>query len=127
MPAVRLLNSALMPIPGVYVLRSLTPEEFGDAVARADACGRLISYIGYPQTADIVSDLASLSGFAAQERVDIPVSREQTPVNDSDELLIARLRYRVGDPHSKGQAVDCHDFEYFRATYRAIEAQEFRP
>lgn len=40
----RLLNSAMMPAAGVYTLRQLTPEEFGDQVASAHAAGKLDSY-----------------------------------------------------------------------------------
>lgn len=105
----RLMNSAMMPAPGNYRLREVDVTEFAQAVNRAQAAGALESYVGYPQTADLI---ARLSG------VPILVSREQTPVFDGDVLLICRLRYRVADPKTKGEPV-AEDFQYFICEYSA--------
>lgn len=105
----RLMNSAMMPRPGRYDYRTLSPQEFGRLVQDAHKAGSLISYIGYEQTARLIERLAG---------VPIPISREQTPVEDGDILLIAKLRYRVADPRSKGDPV-VEDFEFGAASYAA--------
>lgn len=103
---IRLMNSAVMPAEGTYRLRRLTPEAFGRVVRDAHESGVLRSYVGYPQTADMIACLAG---------VPIPVSRDSTQV-EPDVLLIARLRYRV-DPGSKGAPVDAGSFEFFACHY----------
>jgi hypothetical protein len=106
----RLMNSAMMPDFGGYEYRQLTPDEFGRVVAAAHAANTLRAYIGYEQTAQLVERLSG---------VPIPVSREQTPVEDGDVLLIAKLAYRLGDPKAKGQPV-AEDFVFGLATYRRV-------
>lgn len=108
---VRLMNSAMMPAPGTYVLRRLTQNEFATLVGAAYDAACLVSYIGYQQTADMISELA---------RVPIAVSRDMTPVATGDTLLICKLRYRVADPTRKGEQVP-EDFEFFEASYEKEE------
>ena len=99
---VRLLNSAMMPRHGWYDYRPCQSDTFVTAVKNAHAAGALRSYIGYEQTAKMIEDMTG---------VPIPVSREQTPVNVGDMLLICKLAYRVGDPKTKGQPMPA-DFEF---------------
>jgi len=106
----RLMNSAMMPAEGVYTLKELGMREFADKVSQADAFGELKSYIGYPQTADMI---AAMSG------VPIDVCRDETSIDDGDVLLIARLAYRVADPKTKGQPVPEH-FKFYSAEYRSL-------
>lgn len=103
----RLLNSAMMPAFGRYDYAELSPEAFANEVWAAYHSERLISYIGYQQTADLISQLAGMP---------IAVSREQTELEDGDVLLIARLRYRVADPKTKGEPVP-EDFIFGIAYY----------
>lgn len=103
-----LLNSAMMPAPGNYRLRELSAGEFGAAVKAAHDGGTLVSYIGYPQTADLISSVAG---------VPVPLNRAETDVADGDVLLIARLKYRVGDPATKGAPVDAGAFAFYRCEF----------
>ena len=83
-----LLNAAIMTTPGVYEYRLLTPDE-----ARAWAqAGEFRSFVGYPKLARL------LEVFFNRE---VPLSRERIEYRPGDEALVARLRYRVGDPSSK--------------------------
>jgi hypothetical protein len=99
----------MMPAFGRYDYAGLTAEQFASAVRDAHICGTLVSYVGYQQTADMISRLAG---------VPIPVSREQTDLQDGDILLIARLRYRMQNPATKGDLVP-EDFSFGVAEYLA--------
>ena len=105
---IHLMNSAMMPSDGHYFLYQISPRQFATAVANAHHEGHLKSYIGYEQTASMISDLSG---------VPVEVNREQTVLETGDEMLIARLRYRVANPGTKGQPVP-EDFEFFRCLYR---------
>jgi len=109
-----LLNSAMMPDEGVYVLRRVSRGEFAKLVADAYRRGDLRSYIGYPETAQHIE---RVSGAPIQ------VNRAPTKLADQATILICKLAYRVADPGVKGklQPTD-EDYEYFVAKYnRATE------
>ena len=113
---VRLLNAAVMPVEGTYILRRLTPEAFERRLSDAFETGELHSSIGYPECQRM---LAGLTGIT------VPLSRESTPVNDGDTLLICRLRYRVGNPALKSKVVaTVDDYEFFVAAYSAEVASD---
>ena len=67
------------------------------------------SYIGYPQNVEFLRS----AGVTAP----IPISREQTALEDGDTLLVMRLRYRVTGGSTKGQPVRPEDFEFFEVSY----------
>jgi hypothetical protein len=101
----RLLNAAVMPRPGRYDLQPLAPQQFAQRVRAL----RPVSYIGYPAAAAMLESLCGLP---------VPVCRESTPVEDGDILLVARLRYRVGNPAAKGHVVaGVDDYEFFECLY----------
>ena len=110
---IRLMNSAMMPAEGSYILGRISTHEFADRVQLAAAVGTLRSYIGYQQTAEQVRALTG---------VEIPVSREQTMLEDGDEMLIVKLAYRVQDPALKGQGVSADAFEFFHAVYTSPDS-----
>lgn len=102
----KLMNSAMMPQPGRYMLQKISVGLFAQILS--DANGDFESYIGYPQTAEHISCLAG---------VIVPVSREPTRLADGDEILVCKLAYRVADPSTKGQPVP-EEFEYFLVRYQ---------
>jgi len=109
-----LLNSAMMPAEGVYRLRRISRDEFGQLVADAYQRGDLRSYIGYPETAQHIERVSG---------VPIQVNRAPTRLPEQALILICKLAYRVADPGMKGklQPTD-EDYEYFVAKYnRATE------
>lgn len=99
----KLLNSAMMPSLDFDYLRApgrVTAQEFAQILRSAP----FESFIGYPETARILSDLSG---------VEIPISRAQTTVEPGDKLLFARLKYRLADPAQKGQTRHTvEDFEF---------------
>jgi hypothetical protein len=104
-----LLNSAMMPDEGLYVLRRVSRELFGELVADAHRCSNLQSYIGYPETAQHIEKISG---------VPIPVNRAATQLPDQALLAVCKLKYRVSDPTIKGQfRPGDEDYEYFVATY----------
>ena len=109
MTATILLNSAMMPDEGLYILRRVSREFFGELIADAHRRGELQSFVGYPETAQHIERIA---------RVPIPISRAATQLPDQCLIAICKLKYRVADPSTKGkiQPGD-EDYEYFIATY----------
>jgi STIV B116-like len=104
---IRLLNAAVMPVPGTYRLAPMTPEQFAAALR----AGGWTSYVGYPEASRLLEELSG---------VPIPLNRGSTPVDDGDTLLIARLRYRVGNPATKGQfKAEIADYEFFKCEFSA--------
>ena len=104
-----LLNSAMMPDEGLYILRRVSREFFGELVADAHRRGELRSYIGYAETAQHIEKISG---------VPIPVNRASTQLPDQALIAVCKLKYRVADPSTKGkiQPGD-EDYEYFVATY----------
>ena len=112
-----LLNSAMMPDEGVYVLRRVSRGEFAKLVADAYRRGNLRSYIGYPETAQHIERVSG---------VPIQVNRAPTRLPDQALILICKLAYRVADPSAKGKLnPNDSDYEYYVATYnRDTELRE---
>jgi len=102
---IKLMNSAMMPVCGIYTLRQMSRNAFVTYLRDNE----FESYIGYPDTARLIEEI---SGVA------IPVSRAQTTLEDGDVMLIAKLKYRVNNPHQKGRFTpSMDDFEFFHAMY----------
>lgn len=105
-----LLNSPVMATEGHYCLRRVSAQRFAHELR----AGPFKSYVGYAETARILSELAD---------VKVPVSRAQTVLQDGDVMLIARLKYRVAEPGAKRQGSapwepkTIDDFEFFIASY----------
>ena len=105
---VHLLNSAMMPAAdGMYRSYKMTQEAFIDHAREANAQGNLVSYIGYKSTAEMLSKLL---GFTVRE------NREETIIDDGDTLLVARIKYRLGQ-HPKPDAQPSLDDLEFRIVY----------
>jgi len=107
---VHLLNAAVMPAAtGIYTSSTITKEAFANEVKAAMNTKCLVSYIGYPETAKLLTELCG---------VEIPINRTETILKDRDIILIAKLIYRVKQPGQKGQvAPTLDDFEFRKVTY----------
>jgi len=103
----KLLNSAMMPQKGSYKIFRLQKEAFVDILKAAYAQNAVQSYISYPQNIDILEELTGIR---------FPLSREETVLEDTDIMLVMKLKYRVA-MGTKGQKVDPNDFEYFQCLY----------
>jgi len=112
-----LLNSAMMPDEGVYVLRRVSRGEFAKLVADAYQRGDLQSYVGYPETAQHIERVSG---------VPIQVNRAPTRLPEQALILICKLAYRVPDPADKGKLKPSDDdYEYYIAAYnRDTELRE---
>lgn len=115
MRKVKLMNSAMMPLAGIYNIQQISIEEFVSFLEN-----EFESYIGYPDTARMVEKI-----FASRRpgrQIEVPVSREQTALEDGDMMLIIRLRYRVANPGQKGKFTPGEDdFDFFKCDYRFYE------
>ena len=111
---VLLLNSAMMPVlSGTYRVEGLTRKGFVTAVRSAHADGLLESYIGYEQTANLISEWTD---------IDIPLNRSKTSVIDGQTMLVMRLKYRP-NAETKGALVQASNFEFARITYTESEEE----
>lgn len=88
-----LLNSAVIAAGayGTYTYAAATAEDLTAFMASGYA-----SRIGYPETAQVI---AAMTGQPAPE-----ISRELSAMQPGDEAMIVRLKYRVQNPATKGQA-----------------------
>ena len=103
----KLMNSAMMPAPGVYVAKKITPEQAKEIIDRHN--GIFESYIGYPDTARYMSQILG---------IDVPVNRGETVLADEDEILVCKLKYRVAKPSDKGKFTPSdEDYEWFWVKY----------
>jgi len=104
-----LLNSAMMPAEGIYILKRISRDDFGRLVADAYQRGDLHSYVGYPETAQHIERVSG---------VPIQVNRAPTRLPEQALILICKLAYRVADPGMKGKLQPADDdYEYYVATY----------
>ena len=108
---IHLMNSAMMPEEGVYYCKKVSSEKIRDLFLIR--CGQkrepYKSYIGYPNSAAVLSELLG---------VEIPLSRERTVLEDGETAFAMRLRYRVA-PASKamnkhGEKLEDYDFFVIR-------------
>lgn len=102
---IRLMNSAMMPNDGVYRKATFSKEAFkAEFDAHRLAGAEIKSYIGYPETARILSELL---------KFDVKVSRDETTLDFGDVMLVARLKYRVNPTEkatNRKQTIE--DFEF---------------
>lgn len=110
---IHIMNSNMMPKAGVYHSRQV---ELGEFVREFVVAVRVHgmewrSYVGYPQTAGILSEAFQIA---------IPVSREQKKLESGDTMFAVRLKYRVA-PVEKGQpqhGSSVEDYEFFITSYK---------
>lgn len=104
---IRLLNSAVMIRQGSYRIRAITQSEF----VRILQSSEWISYIGYPNMSDFISQLIGKP---------VPVSRASTVIDDGDVLLICRIAYRLTDRTAfQHDRLTTRDVEFLIARYDA--------
>lgn len=103
---ITLLNSANMPVDGIYNKRSISKNQFIDILKNAD---NIKSSIGYDVVAAIIHELTDIV---------VEVNRGTTYLNDGDTIVGLTLGYRV-TPSEKGfKAPIPDDYIYFIATYK---------
>ncbi len=83
-----------MPTPGlVYRPRAISADEFSSLYLRAVYSRRLKSFIGYEATAKMIERMTGVAPRICREAI--------THLRAGDELLVAKLRYRLPDPAAK--------------------------
>ena len=108
-----LLNAAVMPTEGMYTLKRISEGTFKEALTEAAALDNFKSYIGYPETAQVIEHLTG---------IEIQVSREQATLTPGDVMLIVKLRHRVANPASPEplqRAIE--DFEFFQCDWHPLD------
>ena len=114
MRKIHLLNAAVMPNEGVYVLEKITTEEFKKSVIEADAAGILEHYIGYESTLKLIE---VWTGVRLGE-----TTVAQTVFENKDRFLVMRLWRRLGREEkirtmSQYAHITVEDFEFYSGTY----------
>ena len=108
-----LLNSAVMPDEGVYTLKQISEATFQKLLQEAAATGNFKSYIGYPQTAQLIEQITGIA---------VEVSREQAALTPGDIMLIVKLRQRVANPADKETLqLSIDDFEFYRCDWKPLD------
>ena len=109
---VLLLNAAVMPNEGIYTLQAISKTTFKTALQEARATDNLKSYIGYPETARLIEQLAG---------IEVEISREQAELTHGDVMLVMRLRHRVANPASKDKLeLSIDDFDFYQCNWTPL-------
>ena len=107
-----LLNSAVMPNEGVYTLIQISADSFKEVLQEADEKDNFKSYIGYPETADLIQQITGIA---------VEVSREQATLTLGDVMLIVKLRQRVANPADKETLqFSIDDFDFFQCDWQPL-------
>lgn len=113
---VLLLNSTMMPNPnGTYISKEISAEELGIHVRMAineETEEVFESYIGYEETADLLSQLC---------KTPISVCREQAEVGNNDVMLVAKLKSRVKSSDKGEIKPTIDDFEFRKVLFEGDE------
>ena len=105
-----LLNSAIMPVEGVYELHEIGFHAFCETIKQYK--DNIMSYIGYPQNVELIKRWTG---------VDVGLNREAiTGFKEDDIILVMRLIYRVKNPSDKGKIVNEDDFKFYLVKYRSL-------
>ena len=108
-----LLNSAVMPAEGVYTLKQISETTFKKELQDAAATSNFKSYIGYPETAQLIEKITG---------IEIEVSREPARLTPGDTILIVKLRHRVANPADKEPLqLSIDDFEFFQCDWKPLD------
>lgn len=107
-----LLNSAVMPNEGVYTLKRISEARFTKEIQEAAETGDFKSYIGYPQTAQLIEQTTGIT---------VEVSRAQATLTPGDIMLIVKLRQRIANPMDKETLqLSIDDFEFYQCNWEPI-------
>ena len=108
-----LLNSAVMLNEGVYTLQRISETTFQKVLREAAATDNFKSYIGYPQTAQLIEQITDIT---------VEVSREQATLTPGDTMLIVKLRHRVANPADKETLqLSIDDFKFFQCDWQPFD------
>jgi len=100
-----LLNSCICHNEGKYNVKKATPEEVSMLYNRLKKERKVVSYIGYPDTAKVLSKVIN---------DEVELNRAEFEWKTGDIGIVIRLKYRLNDPKMKGKTrVSEEDFEYF--------------
>lgn len=101
-----------MPNEGVYTLKRISEARFTKEIQEAAETGNFNSYIGYPQTAQLIEQITGIA---------VEVSRTQATLTPGDSMLIVKLRQRIVNPVDKETLqLSIDDFEFYQCNWEPI-------
>ena len=108
-----LLNACVMPKPGNYTCRKIALYAFRRILQANEEDFK--SYIGYPQTAQIIEEITGIKPA---------ICRETTKWSGDQEFLVIKLKYRI--KNYKDKAYNIHgksvgDYEFYMVNYKEIK------
>lgn len=109
---ITILNSANMPVDGIYNKRGISKNQFIDIIKNASTIN---SSVGYDAVAILIHELTGIT---------VTVNRDTTYINEGDTIVGLTLGYRV-TPKEKGfTLLTSDDYVYFIATYKRNDTNE---
>lgn len=100
-----LMNSAVMTSEGSYETKKIKKAQFVELVQKHRH--EIISRIGYPQNLKLLEIWTGIR---------FSISRDQTKIEDGQEMLCMCLKYRIDG--YKGKQVDENDFQFFHVKFK---------
>ena len=97
-----------MPQAGNYECDEITHQVFCDILKTHHAHGDIESFIGYLQNANLIKQWTGIQ---------VQLNRSDIQLDDEDRMLVMKLKYRIGEPTSKGAIVNPSDFQFFLICY----------
>lgn len=104
-----LMNSAMMPHEGIYIMKKNQAKEFFDKI-KETPIEQIISFIGWPENLRLIYD---------QTGIQIQISRENTVLSEQDQIYVMKLKYRPENKAVKFTRIS--DFDFFRVQYQRIK------
>ena len=116
-----LLNSAVMPQPGFYELRSIDANEFAELVQEAHLAGHLQHHIS-------VTDRTTLAFVKRLTGIDLEKRHWQHSITynfeiaDGDTFLVISFKYRIIPHHRRSDGPRLSDFDFYKSSYAKDQA-----
>ena len=103
-----LLNSSMMPTPGVYRLKKISKEDFFNTLNNWGE--NYESYIGYDAVIDILKQIG----------IQVKFNRNAVCLDSECDILIIKLKYRLLNPAEKKAGIhgkNINDYEFYSCHY----------
>ena len=104
-----LMNSAMMPHEGIYIMKKITDQEFFNKI-KETPIEQIQSLIGWPENLRLIYN---------KTNVQIPISREDTVITSQDQVYVMKLKYRPENKNKKFTRIE--DFDFFRVQFQEIQ------
>lgn len=112
MKKIFLMNSAMMPVDGIYTCKSISAEQFKNIFLYAKGHEGIVSSVAYPEIQDVVGKHLGIN-------IPIDYSKGLTVLDDESDILVVKLKYRVPSErkgHRLGTKFSDYEFKLVKKT-----------